>query len=103
MQIKFNPRYIITPSIATNLMRIEAVKENIVHFPLNLQILVSLRESARLQSTHYSTQIEGNRLTGEQVEEVIKHKGHFPGRERDEHEVKGYYAALQYVEQIVAK
>jgi len=47
--------------------------------------------------------IEGNRLSAEQIEEVVKHKGHFPGRERDEKEVKGYYAALQYVEQLAAK
>jgi Fic family protein len=42
--------------------------------------------------------IEGNRLDPDQVEEVVKHHGHFPGRERDEHEVKGYYAALTQVE-----
>ncbi len=27
------------------------------------------------------------------------HEGHFPGRERDEGEVLGYYAALDYVEE----
>src|SRR5438309_1068874 len=103
MQIKFGPKYSITSSMAHNLMRIEAVKENIAHVPLNSIVLVSLRETARLYSTHYSTMIEGNRLSAEQIEEVIKHKGHFPGRERDENEVKGYYAALQYVEQLAAK
>ena len=103
MSVKFNPKYIITPSIAQNLMRIEAIKEKIAHVPFNPTVLVSLRESARLFSTHYSTMIEGNRLSSEQVEDVIKHKGHFPGRERDEKEVKGYYAALQFMEQAAAK
>lgn len=103
MPIKFKPRYIITPTIAHNLMRIEAVKENIAHLPINPTILASLRETVRLHTTHYSTMIEGNRLNTAQIEEVIKHKGHFPGRERDEHEVKGYYSALQYVEQVAAK
>ena len=103
MQIKFDPMYVITPTIASHLMRIEAVKENIAHLPLNLTVLASLRETARLHTTHYSTMIEGNRLDTAQIEEVIKHKGHFPGRERDEKEVKGYYAALQYVEQSAAK
>ena len=84
-------------------MRIEAIKENIAHLPLNPTVLASLRETARLYTTHYSTMIEGNRLDTTQIEEVIKHKGHFPGRERDEKEVKGYYAALQYVEQLAAK
>jgi Fic family protein len=103
MQIKFNPQYVITPTIAHCLMRIEAVKENILHLPLNVTVLASLRETARLYTTHYSTMIEGNHLTIEQIQAVVKHKGHFPGRERDENEVKGYYAALHYVEQLVAK
>jgi len=103
MQIKFNPFYIITPVIAHYLMRIEALKEHITHLPINVTVLASLRETARLYTTHYSTMIEGNRLSTEQVEEVIKYKGHFPGRERDENEVKGYYAALHYVEQCAAR
>lgn len=103
MQKKFDPKYTITPTIAQNLMRIEAVKENIIHVPLSPTVLASLRETARLYTTHYSTMIEGNRLDTTQIEEVIKHKGHFPGRERDEKEVKGYYAALEYVEQLAAK
>jgi Fic family protein len=85
------------------LMRIEAAKENIAYLPLNVAVLSSLRETARLYTTHYSTMIEGNRLSAEQIEAVVKHKGHFPGRERDENEVKGYYAALYYVEQLAAK
>ena len=75
------------------LMRIEAAKQKILHLPLTPTVLSSLRETARLYTTHYSTMIEGNRLDPDQVEEVLKHEGHFPGRERDEHEVKGYYAA----------
>ncbi|HEX4069360.1 MAG TPA: Fic family protein [Candidatus Babeliales bacterium] len=103
MKKRFDTKYVITPLVARNLMRIEAVKENIAHVPFNPSVLISLRESARLYSTHYSTMIEGNRLSSDQIEEVIKHKGHFPGRERDEKEVKGYYSALQYVEQLAAK
>jgi Fic family protein len=47
--------------------------------------------------------IEGNRLAPQEVEQVLQHEGHFSGRERDEHEVKGYYAALATVEQWAAK
>lgn len=95
MPIKFSPNYAITPKIASSLMRIGALKEQATHLPLTPMVLATLRETARLYSTHYSTMIEGNRLTCEQVEEVLKHKGHFPGRERDEKEVKGYYVAHQ--------
>lgn len=102
MPIKFSPNYVITPKIAVSLMRIEAAKEQVNHLPLTPTVLSSLRETARLFTTHYSTMIEGNRLSSDQIEIVLKHEGHFPGRERDEHEVKGYYAALQKVEKSAA-
>jgi Fic family protein len=103
MPIKFKPRYTITPKIVNDLMRIKAAQERVLYLPLTPMVLSSLRESARLHSTHYSTMIEGNRLAPNQVEDVIKHKGHFPGRERDEYEVKAYYAALDQVEKWVAQ
>ncbi len=55
-----------------------------------------------MYSTHYSTQIEGNRLTQQQVTQVIERNEHFPGRERDEREVLGYYAALTKAEQLAS-
>jgi Fic family protein len=101
--MKFDPQYEITAKIAFCLMRIEAVKQAIQDLPITFKVLNSLRESARLSTVHYSTQIEGNRLTQEQVERVLKKRDHFPGRERDESEVKGYYEAMSYLEEIVAK
>lgn len=103
MQIKFSPNYTITPYIVNSLTRIEAVKEKIVNLPLTPTLLTSLRETARLYTTHYSTMMEGNRLEPDQVKKVLKYEGHFPGLKRDEHEIKGYYAALTQVEQWVAK
>lgn len=102
MLIKFEPNYKITPKIMNGLIRIEAAKEKVLHLPLTPIVLSSLRETARLYTTHYSTMIEGNRLEPDQVEVILKHEGHFPGRERDENEVKGYYAALTQVEKWAA-
>ena len=102
MKIKFEPNYTITPKIMNSLTRIEAAKEQVKYLPITPTVLASLRESARLYTTHYSTMIEGNALSPDQIEQVLKHNGHFPGRERDEHEVKGYYAALTQVEQWAA-
>lgn len=98
----FRPNYTITPAITRALMRIEAAKEAVRLLPITPQLLATLRETARLVSTHYSTMIEGNRLTQEQVAQVLEQQEHFPGRERDEHEVLGYYAALEKVEQLAA-
>lgn len=68
--------------------------------PVTANLIASLRETARLQSTHYSTQIEGNVLTQKEVKEVVEgKKGGFPGRERDEREVRNYFHALEFVEE----
>jgi hypothetical protein len=90
----FNPAFTITPALANGLMRIEAVKQAIQTLPITPRVLANLRETARLFSTHYSTMIEGNRLTQEQVGQVIGVSA--PGRERDQDEVS-YYAALDEV------
>lgn len=100
---RFLPHYTLTLKIVNALVRIEAVKEKIALLPLTPKVLASLRETARLYTTHYSTMIEGNSLDPEQIAHVLKHEGHFPGRERDENEVKGYYAALTHLEQWVIK
>ncbi len=103
MPIKFAPIYTLTPHTAKQLMRIEAAKEKAALLPLTPTVLASLRESAKLFTTHYSTMIEGNRLLPEEVKQVITLNEHFPGRQRDEQEVKGYYAALAQLEQYVAQ
>ena len=95
-----SPNFTITSAIANDLMRIEAVKQSIQTLPITPRVLANLRETARLFSTHYSTMIEGNRLTQTQVVQVIAEGQHFPGRERDQDEVRGYYAALDEVERV---
>lgn len=95
----FQPRFNISPTATRALMTIEASRQVLDTLPFTVEMLASLRETARLMTTHYSTQIEGNRLTQEQVKAVVEGKGHFPNRERDEQEVRYYYRALEYVEQ----
>lgn len=96
----FKPNFQITSRLTRLLMDIEASRQAVSTLPISINILTSLRESARLVSTHYSTQIEGNRLTRQQVEQVIR-GGTFPNRERDEIEVKNYYLAMDYVDQLI--
>lgn len=101
--LKLNPHFTISNKTANALVRIEAVRQRIDFLPIHPSILLSLRESAKLHSTHYSTFIEGNRLTHEQVGQVVATSQHFPGRDRDEAEVKGYYAAIHELEATVAR
>jgi Fic family protein len=96
----FSPTFTITSAVANDLMRIEAVKQAIRTLPITPRVLANLRETARLFSTHYSTMIEGNRLTQEEVAQVIGREQRFPGRDRDQDEVKGYYVALDEAERM---
>ena len=99
---KFEPKFSITNTIANNLLEIERIKEGIKSLPINPKLLNSLRETAKISTIHYSTQIEGNRLSKEEVKELIGKKViSNTGRIRDEKEIKGYYTALDYIEKLV--
>jgi Fic family protein len=100
----WNPGYAITPEIARDLMSIESAKTVIDNTPFPPVIENELRRQARVKSTHYSTQIEGNRLTLKQAEEVIReHNCRLQGRERDVAEVRNYWKALISVEEWATK
>jgi Fic family protein len=88
------PSYTLTPSIARHLMKIEAVRTAMAHRHLPPTIEAELRRQARLRSTHYSTRIEGNRLTLAETEQVIENRRiDFQGREQDVLEVRNYWNA----------
>src|SRR4051794_22966087 len=96
----FKPRFTITPKTASALMQIEAARQAVADLPMTAKIQARLRETARLLSTHHSTQIEGNRLTLDEATRVIQQDEHFPGKQRDEQEVLGYYRALDELERL---
>jgi Fic family protein len=99
--MEFKPKFTISPELTQTLLEIERHKEAIDVMPVNSRAVASLRETARLLSTHYSTQIEGNELDVSEVEKLAHgHKGGFPGKERDEREVRNYFKALEYIETL---
>jgi Fic family protein len=75
MPIKFRPHFTITKAILKDIARADAAKKKVNDLPLTTKMLASLRESAKIQSAHYSTMMSGNRLNIEQVRQVIiQHK-----------------------------
>lgn len=96
----FKPHFIITPDIVNSLMKLQELKIEIDRLPINTQILASLKESAQLNSIHYSTMIEGNKLTEREVELIVKEGKKIKGKERDQWEVLGYYQALDEVQKL---
>lgn len=95
----YKPLFQISGGISRDLMAIEAARHSIMALPMDIEMLASLRETARLIATHYSTQIEGNRLTQVEVQAALA-GACFPGRERDETEVRNYYRAIEEVERL---
>lgn len=61
----FNPVYTITPEIAD---QIDRIYQRIV----DVSLTASLQETAFLKTVHYSTMMAGNRLTLDQVSEVLE-------------------------------
>jgi len=99
----WKPRYNLTPAIAHGLMGVEAARAVVEHSPLPPSAEAELRRRARIRSTHYSTYIEGNRLTLAEAQKVIENKSTFHGRERDVKEVQNYWSALLRIEEWAAR
>lgn len=99
----WQPKYEITNSTANELTRIEAARVVVETAGLPPSAIAELSRQARIRATHYSTRIEGNRLTLEEAGEVIAGRRRvFHGRERDVTEVRNYWDALTRVEEWAA-
>jgi Fic family protein len=96
----WTPKYAITSKTARLLMEIESARTEIERTPLPPAVETELRQKAHIRSTHYSTRIEGNRLTLAEAQKVIQGaKTDFHGRERDVREVRNYWNALLRIEE----
>jgi Fic family protein len=97
--VVFKPNYRISAKTIRKLLQIEELKTAVEKLPITLSLLKSLRETALLNSTHYSTQIEGNLLTLPEVA-AVKAGKRIPERERDETEVRNHFAAFALMEKL---
>ena len=85
-------------------MQIESAKTEVAHIRLSPAKEALLRHQARIKSTHYSTRIEGNRLTLKETQAVVeKKKANFHGRERDVNEVRNYWEAILKIEEWASR
>jgi Fic family protein len=98
----FKPNFRLTPATASALMTIEGCRQAIEALPIDAAVLQQLRETAALATTHYSTFIEGNRLTLPEVR-AARDGRKFPGRERDEMEVRNHFRALAWMEALAER
>ena len=99
----FKPNFRISPELAGILMEIEAGRQALASIDAPTSVLAQLREAALVDSTHYSTRIEGNMLNRQQVQKVLRGGKVAKERRRDEQEVRNYRRALAHLEQLVEK
>ncbi len=100
----WSPRFTLTPAIARGLMQIEAARALVEHTTIPPAAEAELRAHARVRAVHYSTFIEGNRLTMSQAKAAISDANlQIAGRERDVSEVRNYWNALLRVEDWAQK
>ncbi len=97
----FNPRYQITNKILTGIASIEAAREVIENAPLVPYWERQFREDRIVRTVHYSTALEGNPLSIEEVRKVLDGDGQdVRAYQRDIQEVINYRNVVKYIETL---
>ncbi len=106
----YQPNFSITNNLLTYISKIEAAKAIIDHAALVPAWEAKFRDDALTRTVHFGTKIEGNDLTKEQAEQVVRldnlvdpklieERAGFIARERDIQEVINYRNVMQWIDQ----
>lgn len=98
----FNPSFVITNKILTNISKIEAAEEVIRHAPLLPLWEKKFKEDAVVRSTYHGTHLEGNMLGKDEAKDVLMGK-EVIGRPRDIQEIINYRAVIDFIEEEANK
>lgn len=105
----FEPRFRISNNLLTYISRIESAKAIIDHSPLVPAWEAKFREDAFARTVHFGTKIEGNDLTQEQAQQVVRmqefvepediaQRANIIARDRDIQEVINYRNVIGWIE-----
>ena len=94
--------YAITDKILNNVAKIDVIQDFINRASILPAWEKQLRHKAKIKSTHYSTRIEGNRLTLAQVEDLSKQNKVQGVTRNDIIEVQNYFKVLDYIETVAS-
>lgn len=95
----FKPNFQYTHKIVNLLTQISTARELILNSPLVPKWEVSLRHEAIIRSAHFSTSIEGNRLSLEQVSNLVQGREVMATR-KDKQEVLNYLNVLENIDKL---
>jgi Fic family protein len=95
----FKPKYHITNATNNHIAEIAEARAIVLHAPLIPKWEIDLRKEAILRSTHASTSIEGNKLSFEEVSDLMIGRD-VTALRRDKQEVLNYFEALKYLDSL---
>lgn len=98
----FNPEYTLSDEITVRLSEIERLTAKLDQINIPLEVLNHIQTQCLVALTHFSTQIEGNKLSMEQVSGVVEQKKTY-GLLRDEKEVRNYFHLLEKISDLIAR
>lgn len=98
----FNPSFIITNKILTNISKIEAAEEVIRHSPLLPLWEKKFKEDAVIRSIYHGTHIEGNALAKDDAKNILEGK-EVIARPRDIQEVINYRKVIEFIDEEAKK
>ena len=98
---KMNLKWHYTNKLVNDLLRINRAKEIVDLLELPISIEEEIKKETIVKRVHYSTKIEGNCLNLYQVRDVIETKKE--SHERNALEVRNYYNALMYLNELSEK
>lgn len=97
----FEPKITFTSEITSALQRIDNIRDLIRLIPIMPPFISELRRTALIDTVHYSTKIEGNLLTREDVERILD--GHrAAGSQKDKQELFNLQKAMEFVDEIAS-
>jgi Fic family protein len=93
----FVPKYTITNSVLKNIGVIDAAREVVINAPLIPAWEAKFRKEAIERTVHHGTHLEGNRLTSDEVKDVLDGK-EILARDRDVQEIINYRNVLRFID-----
>lgn len=98
----FEPKYAISNKVLSEVSKIEKLSAKLDASAIPPEVLSHIKKQCMIALTHFSTEIEGNKLSLEQASAVIeKHKSF--GLKRDEKEVSNYFNLLKELSELISK
>jgi len=95
----YRPNFTITSEILNHIAEISASREVILNAPLLPKWEVKLKKEAIMKMAHHSTSIEGNKLTLDEVNRLLRGE-EIAAWEKDKKEVLGYVKVLEYIDKL---